>query len=63
MIATRHLIRAKHEDIVRFALWLGLYIPNTMWHKQLARLIKWRISLHRYDMLEYYLDMVNAYGK
>ena len=63
MIEVRHLIKSKEQDVIRFAKWLGLYIPNTMGHKQLARLIKWRISLNRDDMLNYFLESCNAYKR
>jgi hypothetical protein len=40
----RHLRRAKPEDLVRLARWLGLKYIDGMSHRQLAKLVHWLIT-------------------
>jgi hypothetical protein len=44
------------DNLLRLAKYLGLHIRDGMSKGQIARLIKWRTSLHRDDNLVYWLN-------
>lgn len=50
-ISIRELKNSKHENLVRLAKYLKLHCLDNMSHRQLARLIRWRLT--REDMIWY----------
>lgn len=43
-ISVRELKNSKHENLVRLAKYLKLHCLDNMSHRQLAKLIRWRLT-------------------